>query len=139
MHLVTCCTRVRDFVSVCVCKQLLYIYSICCDCCIGVRRPSDATQLHSSLHGVRGGIPRPKSKKRPDRKGYDMAAGNYTLPPPAQLEIHSDRAGEKWKRFKRAWDSYALVSITAAKRQVRAMTSIAQHFGSSPRTVILGL
>ena len=77
MHLVTCCTRVRDLCQCVRVSSFSLLYSIRC---IGVRRPSDATQLHSSLHGVRGGIPRPKSKKRPDRKGYDMAAGNYTLP-----------------------------------------------------------
>ena len=39
-----------------------------------------------------------------------MATGNFALPPPVPLDIHSDQAGEKWKRFKRAWDSYALAT-----------------------------
>ena len=39
-----------------------------------------------------------------------MATGNFALPPPVPLDIHSDQAGEKWKRFKRAWDSYTLAT-----------------------------
>ena len=39
-----------------------------------------------------------------------MAAGNYMLPSPAALDIHGENAGEKWKRFRRAWDSYALAT-----------------------------
>ena len=37
-----------------------------------------------------------------------MATGNYTLPSPPALEIHNLQAAEKWKKFKRPWDSYSL-------------------------------
>ena len=39
-----------------------------------------------------------------------MAAGNYMLPYPAALDIHGENAREKWKWFRRAWDSYALAT-----------------------------
>ena len=45
-----------------------------------------------------------------------MATGNYTLPPPP-LKIHSDQAGEKWKRFRRAWDSYSLATGLSGKAE----------------------
>lgn len=39
-----------------------------------------------------------------------MTTGCYTLPPPAPLKIHSDKAGERCKCFKRTCDSYALAT-----------------------------
>ena len=36
-----------------------------------------------------------------------MAAG-YPLPPPTPLEIRNPQVREKWKTFRRAWNSYAL-------------------------------
>ena len=40
----------------------------------------------------------------------EMATSNYLLPPPQPLEIHDPQAAEKWKKFKRAWTSYALAT-----------------------------
>ena len=52
-----------------------------------------------------------------------MATGNFALPPPVPLDIHSDQAGEKWKRFKRAWDSYTLATGLNGKDEgVQVMT-----------------
>ena len=45
-----------------------------------------------------------------------MATGNYTLPP-SPLEIHSDQAGEKWKHFRRALDSYSLATGLSGKAE----------------------
>ena len=64
-----------------------------------------------------------------------MAAGNYTLPPPAQLEIHSDRAGEKWKRFKRAWDSYALATELNKKAEDVQVATLLTVIGEEAREV----
>ena len=46
-----------------------------------------------------------------------MAAVNYTLPPPSALEIHDARAAEKWKKFKQAWDNYALATELTTKSE----------------------
>ena len=52
-----------------------------------------------------------------------MATGNFALPPPVPLDIHNDQAGEKWKRFKRAWDSYTLATGLNGKDEgVQVMT-----------------
>ena len=44
-----------------------------------------------------------------------MTAGHYTLLPPSPLEIHSEGAGERWKRFQQAWDNYALATGLSEK------------------------
>ena len=135
MHLATCCTRVRDLCQCTCVRSLLSIYTIYFDSGIGVRRLSDSTQLYISLHGVRGGISRPKSKKQPDRKGYNKAGGHYTLPPPAQLEIHSNRAWKKWKGFKRAWDSYALATGLNEKAEDVQVSMLLTVIGEEAREV----
>ncbi|XP_074624378.1 uncharacterized protein LOC141882321 [Acropora palmata] len=38
-----------------------------------------------------------------------MATG-FSLPPPPPLDIHDASVAEKWKRFKLAWDNYALAT-----------------------------
>ena len=43
-----------------------------------------------------------------------MTSG-YSLPPPHVLEIHDTQASEKWKKFKRAWMSYALATVLDKK------------------------
>ena len=62
--------------------------------------------------------------EQPDRARFKMATGPYTLPPPTPLEIHSDQAGEKWKRFKRAWDSYALATGLSEKAEEVQVTTL---------------
>ena len=44
-----------------------------------------------------------------------MATSNYLLPPPQPLEIHDPQVAEKWKKFKRAWTSYALATELKGK------------------------
>ena len=39
-----------------------------------------------------------------------MAAPQYTLPPPAPLDIHDTNAADKWKKFKTAWTNYSLAT-----------------------------
>ena len=39
-----------------------------------------------------------------------MAAPQYTLQPPAPLDIHDTNAADKWKKFKRAWTNYSLAT-----------------------------
>ena len=50
-------------------------------------------------------------------------AGSYPLPPPPILEIHDPQATEKWRKFKLAWDNYALaIEITKKPEAVRVAT-----------------
>ena len=64
-----------------------------------------------------------------------MATGNYTLPPPAPLEIHSDQAGEKWKRFERAWDNYALATGLSEKSEEVQVATLLTVIGEEAREV----
>ena len=64
-----------------------------------------------------------------------MATGNYTLPPPVPLEIHSDQAGEKWKRFRRAWDSYSLATGLSDKAQNVQVATLLTIIGEEAREV----
>ena len=66
----------------------------------------------------------PKRWSNPIEPDPRMATGPYTLPPPTALEIHSDQAGEKWKRFR---DSYALATGLSEKAedvQVAALLTV---------------
>ena len=81
------------------------------------------------------GIPCPKPVEQPDRAGSKMATGPYTLPPPTPLEIHSDQAGEKWKRFKRAWDSYALATGLSEKAEDVQVAALLTVIGEEAREV----
>ena len=49
-----------------------------------------------------------------------MAASNYALPPPADLEIHSEHTGEKCS--KRAWDNYTLATGLNKAENVQVAT-----------------
>ena len=64
-----------------------------------------------------------------------MATGNYTLPPPPPLEIHSDQAGEKWKHFKRAWDSYSLATGLSEKAEDVQVATLLTIIGEEAREV----
>ena len=64
-----------------------------------------------------------------------MATGQYTLPPPAPLEIHSDQASEKWKRFKRAWDNYALATGLSKKSEEVQVATLLTVIGEEVREV----
>ena len=84
----------------------------------------------SSSHGVRGGIA--QVNRLPSRRA-EMAAGN--LPPPAALDIHSEQAGERWIRFKRAWDSYALATGLTEKAEAVQMATLLTVNGEGAREV----
>ena len=110
--------------------------------CTGGRRLSDNTLSPEQLvtwcqrwDTNPRGIPRPKPVEQPDRAGFKMAAGPYTLPPPAPLEIHSDQAGEKWKRFKRAWDSYTLATGLSEKAEDVQVATLLTVIGEEAREV----
>ena len=45
-----------------------------------------------------------------------MATG-YSLLPPAPLEIHDHNAAEKWRKFRLAWENYALATELNKKAQ----------------------
>ena len=62
-------------------------------------------------------------------------AGSYALPPPAPLDIHSDQAGEKWKRFKRAWDSYSLATGLSEKSEDVQVATLLTVIGEEAREV----
>ena len=64
-----------------------------------------------------------------------MAAGNYMLPPPAALDKHGENAGEKWKRFRRAWDSYALATGLSDKAEEVQVATLLTVFGEEARDV----
>lgn len=53
-----------------------------------------------------------------------MATGNYTLPPLAALEIFSEHPGERWRRFKWAWDSYTRLNEKAKAVHVATLLTI---------------
>lgn len=64
-----------------------------------------------------------------------MAAGNYMLPPPAALDVHGENAGEKWKRFRRAWDSYALATGLSDKPENVQVATLLTVIGEEARDV----
>ena len=64
-----------------------------------------------------------------------MATGNYTLLPPVLLEIHSDQAGEKWKRFEQAWDHYVLATGLSEKSEEVQVTTLLTVIGEEAREV----
>ena len=64
-----------------------------------------------------------------------MATGHYALPPPATLDIHGDQAGKKWKRFKRAWDSYALATELNEKAEDVQVATLLTIIGEEAREV----
>ena len=64
-----------------------------------------------------------------------MATGNYTLPPPIPVEIHSKQAGEKWKRFRRAWDSYSLATGLSERAEDAQVATLLTVIGEEAREV----
>ena len=64
-----------------------------------------------------------------------MATGNYTLPPPPALEIHDLQAAEKWKKFKRAWDSYSLATELNEKSEAIQVATLLTVIGEEAREV----
>ena len=51
-----------------------------------------------------------------------MAAG-YPLPSPTPLQIHDPQVSEKWKTFRRAWNSYAL-ALELDKKEEKVQVAI---------------
>ena len=64
-----------------------------------------------------------------------MATSNYLLPPPQPLEIHDPQVAEKWKRFKRAWTSYALATELKDKDEAVQVATLLTVIGEEAREV----
>ena len=64
-----------------------------------------------------------------------MAAGNYTLPSPQRLEIHDPQAADKWKKFKRAWENYALATELSKKSEQVQVATLLTVIGEEAREV----
>ena len=63
-----------------------------------------------------------------------MVSG-YTLPPPAQLEIHDSNASEKWKRFFLAWTNYALATELGNKSEAVQVATLLTVIGDEGREI----
>ena len=63
-----------------------------------------------------------------------MASG-YSLPPPAPLEIHDHNAAEKWKKFRLAWENYALATELNKKTQPVQVATLMTVIGEDAREV----
>ena len=61
--------------------------------------------------------------------------GKVRTPAPRPLDIHSDQALEKWKRFKRAWDSYALATGLNEKDEGVQVATLLTVIGEEAREV----
>ena len=57
------------------------------------------------------------------------------LPVPQPLEIHDSQAAEKWKRFKRAWNSYSLATGLDAKTEKVQVATLLTVIGEEAREV----
>ena len=64
-----------------------------------------------------------------------MATSNYLLPPPQPLEIHDPQVAEKWKKFKRAWTSYALATELKGKDEAVQVATLLTVIGEEAREV----
>lgn len=64
-----------------------------------------------------------------------MAAPQYTLPPPAPLDIHDTNAADKWKKFKRAWTNYSLATELNKKSQPIQVATLLTVIGEEARKV----
>ena len=64
-----------------------------------------------------------------------MAAPQYTLPPPAPLDIHDTNAADKWKKFKRAWTNYSLATELNKKSEPIQVATLLTVIGEEAREV----
>ena len=62
-------------------------------------------------------------------------ATDYTLPPPPPLEIHDPQAAEKWKKFRLAWNSYALATGLNDKTEPVQVATLLTVIGEEAREV----
>ena len=54
-------------------------------------------------------------------------ASEYSLPPPSPLEIHDHNAAAKWRKFRLAWENYAVAAEfnkEAQSVQVAILTTV---------------
>ena len=63
-----------------------------------------------------------------------MATG-FSLPPPPPLDIHDAIVAEKWKRFKLAWDNYALATELNKKSEGVQVATFLTIIGEESRDV----
>ena len=65
-----------------------------------------------------------------------MATSNYVLPlPQAVRDSRSTSSREKWKRFKRAWISYALATKLKGKDEAVQVATLLTVIGEEAREV----
>ena len=64
-----------------------------------------------------------------------MAAPQYTLLPPAPLDIHDTNAADKWKKFKRAWTNYSLATKLNKKSEPIQVATLLTVIGEEVREV----
>jgi len=57
------------------------------------------------------------------------------LPPPSALDIHDAQASEKWTKFKRAWDNYALAMELNKKAEGIQVATLLTVIGEDAREV----
>ena len=67
-------------------------------------------------------------------QAHEMASG-FTLPPPQALEIHDVNVADKWKKFRLAWDNYALATELDKKAEKVQVTTVLTIIGEEARDV----
>lgn len=67
-----------------------------------------------------------------------MATG-FSLPPPPPLDIRDASVAEKWKRFKVAWDNYALATELNKKSEAVSVATFPMIIREESRDVYLTL
>ena len=63
-----------------------------------------------------------------------MASG-FILPPPQVLEIHDANVADKWKKFRLAWDNYALATELDKKAEKGQVATLLTIIGEEARDV----
>ena len=66
---------------------------------------------------------------------FNMEVGNYSLPPPAMLEIHHTQAAERWKRFKTAWTNYSIATGLNGKEEAVQVATLLTVIGEEAREI----
>ena len=62
-------------------------------------------------------------------------AGRFGLPPPPPLEIHGANVADKWKKFRLAWNSYALATELTKKPEPVQVATLLTIIGEDARDV----
>ena len=81
-----------------------------------------------TLHGGSGWDNEPVAERR-------AMAGRFGLPPPPPLEIHGANVADKWKKFRLAWNSYALATELTKKPEPVQVATLLTIIGEDARDV----